>query len=216
MTSIPDTPVLLAFTLAGFVLFITPGPDMSLFLAKTVAGGRRAGIAAYIGASLGCIVHSLLAALGISALLAASPAAFLALKVVGAAYLLWLAVDAVRNGSSLNVRARHTRASAAFWPTLLLGLGVNMTNPKVVLFFVTFLPQFIHAGDTNAPGKLFFLGLELMAVLLPVALLVVWSADWLAKALTQSRRVQRALNWGFAGVFTTFAAVILSAQARHA
>ena len=72
---------------------------MSLFLAKTVAGGRRAGMAAFTGASLGCVVHSALAAFGLSALIAASPTAFLALKMIGATYLLWLAVDAVWRGS---------------------------------------------------------------------------------------------------------------------
>src|SRR6185503_10866308 len=94
MPFLPDAPVLFAYSLAAFVLFITPGPDMSLFLAKTVAGGRRA---AMTGASLGNVVHSVLAAFGLSALIAASPTLFLALKVVGTIYLLWLAVDAVRN-----------------------------------------------------------------------------------------------------------------------
>ena len=84
MVFLPDAPVLLAYALACLVLFITPGPDMSLFLAKTVTGGRAAGIAAFTGASLGCVVHSLLAAFGLSALIAASPTAFLALKIVGA------------------------------------------------------------------------------------------------------------------------------------
>src|ERR687892_2728348 len=104
MTFVPDSDVLLAYTLACFVLFITPGPDMSLFLAKTVAGGRRAGMAAMLGAMAGCCVHTLLAALGLSALLAASATAFTILKVVGALYLLWLAVDAVRHGSALNLK----------------------------------------------------------------------------------------------------------------
>ena len=157
MPFLPDAPVLLAYAVACLVLFITPGPDMSLFLAKTMTGGRAAGIAAFTGASLGCVVHSLLAAFGLSALIAASPSAFLALKIVGAVYLLWLAIDAVRNGSSLNVRAEPTRR-VAFWPTLALGLTVNLTNPKVVLFFVTFLPQFVGADDPHAAAKLLFLG----------------------------------------------------------
>ena len=79
---------------------------MSLFLAKTMAGGRKAGMASMLGAMAGCCVHTLLAALGFSALLAASVTAFTILKVVGALYLLWLAFDAVRNGSALNVTER--------------------------------------------------------------------------------------------------------------
>lgn len=214
MWFVPEASVLLAYSLACLVLFITPGPDMSLFLAKTVAGGRRAGIAAYIGASLGCIVHSLLAALGISALLAASPAAFLALKVVGAAYLLWLAVDAVRNGSSLNVRARHTRASAAFWPTLLLGLGVNMTNPKVVLFFVTFLPQFVDVGDPHAAAKLLFLGIYFVVFSFPLGIALILGAERVVTGLKSRPRVLRAIDWLFAGVFSAFAIRILAVQGR--
>jgi threonine/homoserine/homoserine lactone efflux protein len=101
MSYVPDLPVLLAFTLAGVVLFATPGPDMSLWLARTLQGGRRAGMAAMLGTSTGCLVHAALAAGGISVLIAASPVAFAVLKVVGALYLLWLAWGAIRHGSVL-------------------------------------------------------------------------------------------------------------------
>src|SRR5918995_5955421 len=124
MTFLPDSAVLLAYSLACFVLFITPGPDMSLALAKTVAGGRRAGMASMLGAEAGSCVHALLAALGLSALLAASATAFAVLKVVGAVYLLWLAVDAIRHGSSFNVRSEE-RTETPLWRSFLLGLGVN-------------------------------------------------------------------------------------------
>jgi threonine/homoserine/homoserine lactone efflux protein len=211
MSFLPDLAILLAYSLACVVLFITPGPDMSLFLAKTIAGGRSAGIAAFTGASLGCVVHSLLAAFGLSALIAASPAAFLALKIVGAAYLLWLAVDAVRNGSSLNVRTQEERRGA-LWPTFALGVTVNLTNPKVVLFFVTFLPQFVEARDPAASQKLFFLGAEFIVISIPLMIATVYFAQWIADAFRKTKWVERALNWGFAAVFTTFAAVILTAQ----
>lgn len=153
---VPDLAVLVAYSLAAFVLFITPGPDMSLYLAKTMVGGRRAGIAAMTGASAGNIVHSVLAAFGLSALIAASPALFLALKIVGALYLAWLAVDAVRNGSALSVEAGQ-KAHVPLWPTFALGFSVNLTNPKVVLFYVTFLPQFVDAQDPHVAAKLLFL-----------------------------------------------------------
>ncbi len=152
MTFLPDSATLLTYSLACLVLFITPGPDMSLFLAKTMAGGRKAGLAAMLGAMTGCCVHTLLAALGLSALLAASVTAFMILKVVGALYLLWLAFDAVRNGSALSVRDEK-KAELPFWKTFLVGVGINLTNPKIVLFFVTFLPQFVQAGDPFAVGE---------------------------------------------------------------
>jgi threonine/homoserine/homoserine lactone efflux protein len=213
MTFVPDAPVLLAFTLAGFVLFITPGPDMSLFLAKTIAGGRRAGIAAMTGTSLGCIVHSLLAAFGLSALIAASPTMFLALKIIGAVYLLWLAVDAVRSGSSLNVAA-GTPEAARVWANLALGFTVNLSNPKVVLFFVTFLPQFVDAQDPHAAGKLLVLGLYFVVLSYPLAVLLILGADRLVGALRQRPRALRAIDWLFAGVFSAFAIKVLATQSK--
>jgi threonine/homoserine/homoserine lactone efflux protein len=213
MPFLPDAAVLAAYSLACLVLFITPGPDMSLFLARTVTGGRAAGIAAFTGASLGCVVHSLLAAFGLSALIAASPTAFLVLKVVGALYLLWLAIDAVRNGSSLNVRAEPRRI-VSFWPTLALGLTVNLANPKVVLFFVTFLPQFVDAGDPHAAAKLLFLGIYFVAATFPLGVLMILGAERVVDALRSRPRVLRAIDWLFAGVFGAFAVRILTTQGR--
>src|SRR3712207_9240806 len=98
MTFLPDVSTLLTYTLAAILLFITPGPDMSLFLAKTMAGGRKAGMASMLGATAGRCGHNLLAALGLSALLAASVTAFTGPKIRGGLYLLWVAVEGGRNG----------------------------------------------------------------------------------------------------------------------
>jgi threonine/homoserine/homoserine lactone efflux protein len=213
MPFLPDATVLAAYSLACFVLFITPGPDMSFQLAKTLAGGRRAGIAAATGAALGIVVHSLLAAFGLSALVAASPSMFLALKIVGAAYLLWLAIDAIRNGSSLSVAADAAPPMPP-WRTLALGIGVNLTNPKVVLFFVTFLPQFIDAADPHAGAKLLFLGIYFVVFSYPLALLLVLGADRLVGTIRRRPRILRAIDWLFAGIFSAFALRIIATQAR--
>ncbi|MBX9589150.1 MAG: LysE family translocator [Hyphomonadaceae bacterium] len=213
MSFVPEASVLLAYSVACLVLFVTPGPDMSLFLAKTLTSGRRAGLAAMTGAMLGCIVHSLLAAFGISALIAASPAAFLALKIAGALYLLWLAVDAVRNGSVVNLSASQP-APASVWRTLMLGLSINLTNPKIVLFFVTFLPQFIDAQDAHAAGKLLFLGLYFVVLTYPLAVLLILGAEHLQRGLQRRPRMLRAIDWLFAGVFSAFAVRILAMQDR--
>ena len=101
MTFLPSLEVLLAFTAAGIVLVITPGPDMTLFLGQTLTGGPRARDRGHLGASAGLVVHTMLAAFGLSALLAHSAAAFGVLKIVGVAYLIWLAIDALRHGSAL-------------------------------------------------------------------------------------------------------------------
>lgn len=213
MSFLPDTATLLAYTVACAVLFLTPGPDMSLFLAKTLSGGRRAGMAAMLGANLGCLVHTLLAAIGLSALLAASATAFTAVKIIGAAYLLWLAFDAIRSGSALNVRVQEN-GGEPFARTLLLGAGVNLTNPKVVLFFVTFLPQFVRAGDPDAAAKLVFLGVYYVLFSLPFAALMILGAERLLSFLKGRRRVLRAIDWTFAGVFGFFAVHILATQSR--
>jgi threonine/homoserine/homoserine lactone efflux protein len=213
MTFLPDGATLTAYTIACAVLFLTPGPDMSLFLSKTMAGGRTQGMAAMLGANVGCLVHTLLAAVGLSALLAASATAFTLLKVAGAVYLLWLAVDAIRSGSTLNVRARKS-GGEPFFKTLMVGAGVNLTNPKVVLFFVTFLPQFVQVGDPHAPAKLVFLGLYYVAFSLPFAALMILGAERLLTWLARHKAVLRGIDWLFAGVFSFFAVRILMMESR--
>ncbi|MGX7704383.1 LysE family translocator [Methylobacterium sp. Gmos1] len=207
MSFLPDIPTLLAYLAACLVLFVTPGPDMSLTLARTIGSGRRAGIVTVLGTSLGTLIHTLAAVLGISALIAASATAFTVLKVVGALYLAWLAVDALRRGSSLNVRAEAVRGG--LWRTFWLGLGVNLTNPKVVLFFLTFLPQFVRADAPDPTGQLAFLGLAFVGLSLPLGILMVLGAARVTGALQARPRLMRGIDWLFAGLFGTFAARIL-------
>ena len=214
ITFLPDADTLVAYTAACLVLFVTPGPDMSLILAKTIGGGRSAGMATVLGTSTGCIVHSVLAALGISALVAASPTAFLALKAVGAVYLLWLAIDAIRHGSSLSPAATATGERLRFWRTYLLGLTVNLSNPKIILFFVTFLPQFIATGDPAAAGKLLFLGIYFVIFTMPLAVIMILGAERVIGSLQANPRMMRTIDWVFAGVFGAFAVKILATQSR--
>ena len=209
---LPDPSTLLAYTVACIVLFVTPGPDMSLFLSQTIAGGRRAGLAAMAGASVGCCLHSLVAALGLSALIAASTTSFTVLKVVGALYLLWLAVQAIRQGSALALEGG--RPAPSLGRTFMLGLGINLTNPKIVLFFVTFLPQFVSASDPHATGKLLMLGLYFVLVSLPLAIAMILLAERFIAALTRRRWLMRALDYSFAAIFALFAIRIAALPTR--
>jgi threonine/homoserine/homoserine lactone efflux protein len=211
MSFIPDIQVLAAYTLASLVLFITPGPDMSLFLARTLGNGTRAGIASAVGSNVGCIMHTALAAFGISALVAASASAFLALKIIGAGYLLYLAYDAIRHGSALSVKAM---APVAPWRSFAAGFVMDMTNPKVVLFFITFLPQFVAADDPHVQGKLFFFGLWFVAINTPLSIALVLVAERLVAWLKRRPRVLRGVDYTFAGVFGFFALKIALAQGR--
>ncbi|MCA0400845.1 MAG: LysE family translocator [Proteobacteria bacterium] len=213
MTFLPDASTMLTYSLACFILFITPGPDMSLFLARTMQGGRKAGIASMVGSCTGCLGHSLAAAFGLSALIAASATAFGALKILGALYLLWMAYSAIRYGSTLNLKnaeAAPPALAATFWQ----GVGINLTNPKVVLFFITFLPQFIRADDPDASAKLFFLGVYMVAFTFPFAILMILIAERFVGFLKSNPRAMRVIDYAFAGVFGFFAAQVLRTQTR--
>ncbi|WP_152046996.1 LysE family translocator [Aureimonas psammosilenae] len=214
MDFIPDTGPLLAFTLAAFVLAITPGPDMTLFVGRTLAQGRTAGFAAMGGALCGVLVHTTLAAFGLSALLAASPGAFAVLKIGGALYLGWLAFQAIRNGSSFNpatLAAGRERSLASNW---LLGLGINLLNPKIILFFVTFLPSFVSAGDPHAGAKLFFFGVYFVVIGTPVCAGIILAAEAIAGTLKSRPKVMRGIDYVFASVFSGFAVSILLTPSR--
>jgi threonine/homoserine/homoserine lactone efflux protein len=140
---------MLTFALAALVLIMIPGPDQALVTHSTLVGGRAAGLLTMVGGVLGLGVHATAAAVGLSALLLASATAFTALKLVGAAYLLWMGVQTLRAAA----RSRRQPAEAPAPPVRLRpatavrqGFLSNALNPKVALFFVTFLPQFLSAG----------------------------------------------------------------------
>jgi threonine/homoserine/homoserine lactone efflux protein len=213
MSFVPESAIILQFAIATFVIAVTPGPDMTLFVGRALAQGRAAGFACMLGAMTGIVVHTTMVSLGLSALVVASPAAFWALKCVGAAYLVWLAFQALRHGSAFSPDIRATRGSglAANWAT---GLGINLLNPKIILFFMTFLPQFVSASDPNAAEKLFFLGLLFIPLSLPVTVPMVLAADRFAGLLRRSPRVTRMIDYLFAGVFSAFAIRILATEVR--
>jgi len=210
---IPSLQTIALFSLASLILALTPGPDMALFLARTVTGGRSSGFAAMFGASTGLIVHALLAGLGLSALLAASATAFFILKIIGGLYLLWLAYGAIRHGSAFSVDSNAIQKQS--WSaTFLTGLGINLTNPKVIVFFVTFLPQFIDAGDPSASGQLLFLGLFFLLIGIPTNSVVILIAERFTNFMQSSPRAMRAFDYGFAGIVTAFALKLVLTQGR--
>ncbi len=213
MNFLPDFATFVQFALATFVIAITPGPDMTLFVGRALSDGRAAGLACMFGAMTGVVIHTTMVALGLSALIVASPEAFLVLKVFGAGYLVWLAIQAIRHGSAFSPEAKQKtgRSLRRQWAT---GLGINMLNPKIILFFMTFLPQFVDAHDPHAPAKLFILGLSFIPLSLPITTPMVIAADRFAALLKKSPRLTRAADYLFAGVFSAFALKIITAQAR--
>ena len=212
MTFVPDFNVMLAYTAAAAILVITPGPDMTLFLGQTLSGGKARGVAAYLGASAGLVVHTMLAAFGLSALLAHSAATFGALKIAGVAYLVWLAFNALRHGSALTLAADATE-SQPLGQVFLMGVGINLLNPKIIMFFLTFLPQFVSASDPHAGAKLMFLGLYFIVLAIPICLVLIVLADRFTAAIRRSATVMRAIDYLFAGLMGAFAVRLLFARA---
>ncbi len=154
-----------------------------------------------------------LVAFGISALITASPLAFTILKTGGAGYLLWLAIQAIRFGSSLSVK-KVDEAKGTPLANVSTGFWVNLLNPKVIIFFMTFLPQFVTAGDPAVTQKLLFLGFFFILIGMPVNTIVVLAADGLASWLQKNRSVMRGLDYAFASVFSVFAVKIFFTHSR--
>lgn len=148
----------LGFLVAAALITLAPGPDNLMVLSMGISKGRKQGIAFGLGCALGCLSHTLLAVLGVSALIAASPTAFTLLKVCGGLYLVWLGVHAIR---SLGVRP--VGESGMSEPSVLRlfykGVFANSINPKVILFFFSFLPQFVVQANGNIGGQIALLGL---------------------------------------------------------
>lgn len=203
---LPDLATLLPFVAAVLVIAITPGPDMAFFLGRAVSQGRAAGLAAVAGATTGILIHTTLVAVGLSALIAAAPTAYLALKIAGALYLAWLAVQQIRHGSTLAVERPAQASLAATWAS---GVAINLLNPKIVLFFLTFLPQFVAADDPHPAMSLLTLGLVFIVVGSLVTVPMVLAADRFAAALRASPFIARAIDWLLASVFLAFAATLL-------
>ena len=210
---IPDAAVLLPFAVAVVVIALTPGPDMTFFLSRALVQGRAAGLAAMAGASTGILVHTMLVALGLSTLIVAAPTAFLTLKVVGALYLAWLAVQAIRHGSALTLPDRPA-PGASLAATWARGLGINLLNPKIILFFMTFLPQFVRPDDPHAAAQLVILGFLFIAIALVITVPMILAADRVAGALRTRPRIARSIDFIFASVFMAFAAHLLLGRAR--
>lgn len=173
----------LLFTVASLVLIVTPGQDMILVMSRSIAQGAAAGVATAAGVSVGLVGHTLLATLGLGAILRTSEWLFLALKLAGAAYLVYLGLQLLRTRS-------HELAVAAGAPRSLQRLFVdgalsNVSNPKIAVFFFAFLPQFVKPGAAHPTLSVFVLGLLFAALTFlvkgPVGLAAGGLSGWLRK-----------------------------------
>lgn len=184
---------LLLFVVSGLLLNVTPGPDTLYIVSRSSTQGLRAGGAAALGIGAGTLVHITAAALGLSAILAASASAFTAVKILGAAYLIYVGISMLRSpGSTFEAAAAVQLVPAALRTVFLQGFLTNLLNPKVALFFLAFLPQFVESAAPNKPLALLFLGVIFNLNGTLWNLFVAWSATRIAAGL---RRRSAAVKW---------------------
>ena len=153
------------YTIGAAVIIIAPGPDFIYVTTRGIAQGRKAGVLSAIGISIGLLIHTALAALGLSAVLAASKIAFQAIKYIGAVYLLYLGIKALIAKDSLLKQDGHTALHER--AVLQQGIITNVFNPKAILTFMAFIPQFIQPTEGNSSLQVFLLGgiIALLAIL---------------------------------------------------
>ncbi|HEY0964022.1 MAG TPA: LysE family translocator [Pseudomonadales bacterium] len=195
---------LITFIVASTLLSFAPGPDNIFVLMQSAMHGRRAGLFITLGLCTGLLVHTTLVALGVAALLVVSTTAFTVLKLVGAMYLVYLAVLSWRASASVADGPDALQLSPRQY--YLRGIVMNVTNPKVAIFFLAFLPQFAQPDGGSITLQLVVLGGLFIAVALAVFSLIAVLAGWLAGALARSARAQIRLNRLAALVFFGLAA----------
>jgi threonine/homoserine/homoserine lactone efflux protein len=195
---------LITFSIASVLLSLAPGPDNIFVLTQSALYGRKAGILITLGLCTGLVVHTTAVALGVAAIFAVSLTAFTLLKLVGACYLLYLAWQAFRtSASALDKGPVSTLPGAG--ALYRRGILMNLTNPKVAIFFLAFLPQFPDPATGNMPGQLFLLGGIFIAVALVIFSAIAGMAGFISDWLKASARAQLILNRIAGLVFTALA-----------
>ncbi|MGZ5005749.1 MAG: LysE family translocator [Chthoniobacterales bacterium] len=188
------------FLSAGILLNLTPGPDTAFILGRTLAGGRRAGIASALGISVGSICHTCAAAIGLSAFLATSAWAFTIVKSLGACYLFYLGVRMLMQRHHVVLPSAKGKSSG-FTSAFRQGIITNILNPKVALFFLAFLPQFIAPTATARVPAFLVLGFTFVTTGTTWCLILAWFADAMSRRLRESERFSAWLNRAVGALF---------------
>ena len=204
----------LTFFAASVLLALSPGPDNVFVLLHSAVHGRKAGLLVVLGLCSGLLFHTAAVALGLAAVFAASAAAFTALKLLGAGYLLWLAygawnapVGVIETGPDA-----ATQDSMTPWQTYLRGVVMNVTNPKVAIFFLAFLPQFADPAQGTMALQIILLGGVFMLAALLTFSAIAWFAAGFGQVFKRSLRAQRVLNRVASVVFVGLALRLATAQ----
>lgn len=197
---------LLLFALAAVLLVLTPGPNLLYLVSRTLCQGRAAGIASLAGTTTGFLVHIIAAALGLSAVFLAIPALYDAMRWAGAAYLLWLAWDAVRPHGGGGLFTPRVLPPESRWMLFRTGVLTSILNPKVALFYLALLPQFVDPARGSVLGQSLLLGAVQLVIAAVGDLMFVLLAARTARWLAQRPLWAKAQRWIMAGTFAAIAA----------
>lgn len=206
----PDMETLASFFGISLVLAMSPGPDNIFVLLHSAANGRKAGMLVVLGLCTGILLHTAAVTFGLAALFATSASAFNTLKLLGAVYLVWLAWQSLR--APLQDDSNHRTSDLSALECYGRGVLMNLTNPKVALFFLAFLPQFVDADRGNVILQTLVLGGIFIIATLIVFGAIAYFSGTVGKVLRQSIRIQRGLNWAVATIFILLALKLLTSQ----
>jgi len=188
------------FFTAAVLLNLSPGPDMAFILAQTAKRGVQHGFSAMFGIWTGAFIHVIFAALGLSAILATSAIAFSAVKWAGAAYLIWLGIQAIRSKGT-NISDKSQISPKGLMQVFKQGILVAVLNPKVAIFFLAFLPQFVEDGAGSMSAQLFLHGLLIIVVAAFIEPPLIIIGGKLTGYLSYNRHVSRWMDRGLGALF---------------
>jgi threonine/homoserine/homoserine lactone efflux protein len=191
----------LLFIGASILLVIAPGPDMAFMLSRTIAQGRKAGVLAALGINAGGYVHVIAVTLGLSAVLIASPVAFMAVKWAGVCYLVWIGLQSILVKSRSLTLSTDTPVALQGRKIFWQGFLSDVLNPKVAVFFLAFLPQFVEAETSNQALQLLILGITVNMIAIVINLLLVYFAATVTVGLRKNTRITTWLNRVMGAVF---------------
>ena len=180
---------LLAFVIAGLALNLIPGPDTMYIIARSVSQGRKAGVLSVLGISSGALCHTFMAAFGLSSLLAASATAFAIVKFSGAAYLIYLGIRTLADNSRLADDLVAIDQAVNGWAVYRQGLITNLLNPKISLFFLSFLPQFVDHSQNRGAVPYLFLGSVFIVNGTLWCILIALSSAYATQVIRNNQRV---------------------------
>jgi len=179
------------FLSTAFALNIAPGPDLLFIFSKTISGGKKVGIAASLGVCSGAMFHVVIAAIGLSAILVTSAIAFTVVKVIGVVYLLYLAYQAFKSsGLKFEIDEKNNKQtnSESLWSAFKQGVLIDVFNPKVAIFFMAFLPQFLREGHGSNSSQLLLLGFLVILVAILVEIVFVVFASKISRKFRENEQ----------------------------